>query len=95
MDSTTNIQNILHDYKKEMQDELAAILHYWQHHTVDNNNGGFFGKINNLNEPDANAAKGVVLHARILWTFSAAYSCTNNKEHLAIADRAFINPVLI
>jgi mannobiose 2-epimerase len=88
MTSTTNIQSILHDYKKEMQDELSAILHYWQHHTVDNNNGGFFGKINNINEPDATAAKGVVLNARILWTFSAAYSFTSNKEHLAIAERA-------
>src|SRR3954452_16025357 len=89
MTSTTNIQSILQDYKKEMQDELTAILHYWQQHTVDNNNDGFFGKINNLNEPDAAAAKGVVLHARILWTFSAAYPFTKNKEHLAIADRAF------
>src|SRR3954451_13229194 len=89
MTSTTNIQSILQDYKKEMQDELAAILHYWQQHTVDINNGGFFGKINNMNEPDIAAAKGVVLHARILWTFSAAYSFTNNKAHIAIANRAF------
>src|SRR5947209_12881021 len=88
MTSSTKIQNILQNYKKEMQDELNAILQYWQQHTVDNNNGGFFGKINNINEPDTTAAKGVVLHARILWTFSAAYSFINNKEHLAIADRA-------
>jgi mannobiose 2-epimerase len=89
MTSATNIQNLLHDYKKEMQDELSAILHYWQQHTVDNNNGGFFGKVSNINEPDAAAARGVVLHARILWTFSAAYAFTNKKEKLAIADRAF------
>ena len=72
-----------------MQEELSAIVHYWQQHTVDNTSGGFFGKINNANEPEAYAAKGVVLHARILWTFSAAYSFTNNKEQLAIAERAF------
>src|SRR3954464_15655419 len=89
MTSTTNIQNILLDYRKEMQDELAAILHYWQQHTSDNINGGFFGKINNINEPDTTAAKGVVLYARILWTFSAAYSFTGNKEHLSFAERAF------
>jgi len=89
MASTTNIQNILQDYRKEMQDELAAILHYWQLYTVDNTNGGFFGKVNNINEPDAAAGKGIVLHARILWTFSAAYSLTNDRDQLAIADRAF------
>jgi len=89
MTLNANIQSILPDYKKEMQDELAAILHYWQQHTVDNNSGGFFGKINNINEPDTTAAKGVVLHARILWTFSAAYAFTNDHEHLAIAARAF------
>jgi cellobiose epimerase len=89
MTQTANIQNILLHYKQEMQDELSAILYYWQQHTIDNIYGGFIGKINNENIADATAAKGVVLHARILWTFAAAYTFTNNKEHLAIAKRAF------
>ena len=72
-----------------MKDELASILNYWQQHTIDDSHGGFYGKINNDNKADITAAKGVVLHARILWTFSAAYAFTHNKEHLQIAERAF------
>lgn len=72
-----------------MKAELDAILQYWQQHTIDNINGGFYGKVNNENIADENAAKGVVLHARILWTFSAACKMTGNKSHLQIAERAF------
>ncbi len=72
-----------------MKVELSSILSYWQQYTTDTVNGGFYGKINNNNVPDITAAKGVVLHARILWTFAAAYNINRNKEHLAIAARAF------
>ena len=84
-----NLTNILSSYRQDMKEELNAILHYWQQHTMDENNGGFWGKINNQNIPDVYAPKGVVLNARILWTFSAAFIFTQKKEHLQIADRAF------
>ncbi|MDQ2752017.1 MAG: AGE family epimerase/isomerase [Bacteroidota bacterium] len=87
--SSSHIVNKLQQYRQEMKDELSSILHYWQEHTMDETNGGFWGKINNQNIPDVYAPKGVVLNARILWTFSAAYSFTQNKEHLQIAERAF------
>ena len=83
------LQSLLSDYKMEMNAELHSILNYWQQHTVDKVNGGFLGKINNKNIADATAAKGVVLHARILWTFSAAYSFSNNESHLLTAKTAF------
>ncbi len=89
MISAANLPSVLSVYQKEMKEELHSILQYWQQHTVDKRNGGFYGKINNRNIPDVYAPKGVVLHARILWTFSAAYSFTHNKEHLQIAEMAF------
>ena len=84
-----NLTNILSSYQQEMKEELNAILHYWQQHTIDETNGGFWGKINNGNIPDVYAPKGVVLNARILWTFSAAFGFTQKKEHLQTAERSF------
>ncbi len=89
MMSSENIQSLLSSYQREMKAELASILHYWQQHIIDAGSDGFYGKISNDNVADATAAKGVVLHARILWTFSAVYSFTGDKEHLKTAERAF------
>jgi mannobiose 2-epimerase len=58
-------------------------------YSVDEKHGGFYGKIDNSNVVYNDAPKGLVLNARILWTFSAAYNYTKEKKHLAIADRAF------
>jgi mannobiose 2-epimerase len=59
--------------KKEWSNELQSILSYWMANAVDVKHGGFFGSINNENIPDIHAPKGLVLHSRILWTFSIAY----------------------
>jgi mannobiose 2-epimerase len=72
-----------------LQKELAAILDYWIKYTQDEAYGGFYGKLGNDNRPVPEAAKGAVLNARILWTFSAAYNSTRNPQYLAIADRAY------
>lgn len=69
--------------------ELENILRYWAENTVDETHGGFYGQINNLNEVNETAVKGVVLNARILWTFSAAVCCLKNKKYVTIAGRAF------
>ncbi|SFQ36676.1 AGE family epimerase/isomerase [Parafilimonas terrae] len=75
--------------KQQLYNELLSILDYWMKHTVDEINGGFFGKIDNANDVYATAPKGAVLNARILWTFSAAYNAINNEKYLSIATRAF------
>jgi mannobiose 2-epimerase len=79
----------LQQYYHEMQEELAVILAYWKTHTPDKELGGFAGKINHANEIIPGAPKGVVLNARILWTFAAAHSFTNDKNDAAVAQRAY------
>lgn len=73
-------------FRKELIDN---ILPYWINKMADNVNGGFYGQIdgNDILHPEAN--KGVVLNARILWTFSAAYRMLNDKQYLDIATRAY------
>jgi mannobiose 2-epimerase len=79
----------LHQYKKELHEELDSILSYWIENSIDELNGGFFGKIDNANDVYTTAPKGAVLNARILWTFSAAYNFNKEEKYLSTATRAF------
>ena len=76
-------------YKKELQNELSAILNFWQQNTIDTAFGGFYGKLDNSNKVFHDAPKGSVLNSRILWAFSSAYNLTGNKDYLNMAKRAF------
>lgn len=80
---------ILPRFRKEMAEELSSILDYWVTNTVDEKQGGFFGKIDNSNIVDTDAPKGVVLNSRILWTFAAAYQQEKKQRWLEIATRAY------
>lgn len=65
------------------------ILPYWIRNMQDIENGGFYGRIDGYDRQYPKADKGIVLNARILWTFSAAYRVLKNPEYLRIADRAY------
>ena len=73
----------------ELKQELYNILTYWMQNTIDHKNGGFFGEVNNLNEVNTEANKGIILNARILWTFSAAYNTIKSNQYLVVAKRAY------
>ncbi|GHT75048.1 cellobiose 2-epimerase [Bacteroidia bacterium] len=76
--------------KQELHRELVEdILPYWIKKTIDNEHGGFYGRIDGHEHLHKQANKGAVLNARILWTFSAAYRLFKNPEYLATAARAF------
>jgi mannobiose 2-epimerase len=80
---------ILKNFKSEVDKELHSILSWWIKYALDKENGGFYGKINNNNCVDNKAEKGLVLNARILYTFSSAYLQNSKNEYLKIADDAF------
>ena len=73
----------------EMQDVLENnILPFWLEKMQDNENGGFYGRIDGNNQLHPDAEKGAILNARILWTFSAAYRVLEKGELLEAATRA-------
>jgi cellobiose epimerase len=80
---------VLQQFKHELQEELLQILDYWMKYTVDHENGGFYGSVNNDNVADTNAPKGIVLMSRICWSFSAAYRFSKLPKHYEMAERAF------
>ena len=76
-------------FKKEIQDVLTGnILPFWIDKMVDHENGGFYGRIDGHGNLHADAEKGGILNARILWTFSAAYRVLGKSEYLEMATRA-------
>ena len=76
-------------FKKEMQDVLTGnILPFWIDKMFDHENGGFYGRIDGHGNLHADAEKGGILNARILWTFSAAYRVLGKSEYLEMATRA-------
>lgn len=76
-------------YKKELKEELENILRYWVKHTIDPEEGGFYGRIDGDDKVVPGAPKGVVLNSRILWTFSAARHYTNEPAYRQVAKRAY------
>jgi mannobiose 2-epimerase len=82
-------RNILRGFRKELNDELVSnILPYWSRFR-DIKRGGYFGEISNEGIIDDNAPKGLVMHARFLWTYSAAYRFNGDAASSAEAERCY------
>lgn len=77
---------MINQMKQEMEQVLHDnILNYWMTHAVDRERGGFYGRIDGHGQLHADADRGAVLHARILWAFAAAYRVTGREEYLDTA----------
>ncbi len=80
----------VHGLRQKVEAELLSnILPFWLENTIDNKYGGFKGRIANDLTSFPRASKGLILNARILWTFSKAYSVYRDPVYLATARRAF------
>jgi cellobiose epimerase len=83
------LNNKLGILKAEVESELVKnILPFWSNRMVDNENGGFYGRIEGNGVVHSTADKGSVLNSRILWTFSSAYRVLKNPDYLKIATRS-------
>jgi mannobiose 2-epimerase len=78
------------DLRQKVESELLSdILPFWLMYTIDNEFGGFRGQIANDLTIDPFADKGLILNARILWTFPKAFSVYGDPVYLATAQRAY------
>lgn len=75
--------------KEECKAELTGrIIPFWNR-LRDNENGGFYGFMDNELNVDKRADKGVILNSRILWFYSAVYMCIGGEELLDNARHAY------
>ena len=79
----------LNKLKISLKNELDNILEYWMKYSLDNEYGGFYGRIDHHNHLIPKSSKSCILNTRILWTFSAAYNFLKRKELLEVANRAY------
>jgi 4-O-beta-D-mannosyl-D-glucose phosphorylase len=78
-----------HELARRMRSELESdILPFWLPY-VDREGGGFYGLVRNDGGFDAAAPKGLVMHSRFLWAYSAAYERYAKPEYLAAARAAY------
>lgn len=78
-------------WRRELEDELRArILGFWMKRTINEKHGGFVGEIKHDITVNEDADKGLVLNARILWTFASAYRVYKDQAYLTMAQRAYM-----
>lgn len=77
-------------WKEQLQSELQDnILQFWIQKTVDREHGGFIGEMDQHHQINKQSDKGLVLNARILWSFASAYRLLPSPEYMEMADRAY------
>lgn len=78
----------------DLRQRIAAELHgnilpFWIEHTLDEEQGGFYGALTNDLVVHNEIPRSAVLTARILWTYSTAYRVYQDARYLAMARRAY------
>ncbi|OWR30683.1 N-acyl-D-glucosamine 2-epimerase [Saccharibacillus sp. O23] len=90
MSETGKTAQPISDWHRELEQELRGnILRFWIERVPSETDDGFVGEIGADLSVHADADRSLVLNARILWTFSAAYRRYAEAAYLETADRAY------
>jgi mannobiose 2-epimerase len=77
-------------FSSAVSDHLFGhIMPFWCGPAVDHEQGGWMGWLSNDLKPDRSKPKGLIVHARILWAFSAVHRVRPEKIFREMADRAY------
>ena len=78
--------------RSAMRAELTQrILPFWMERAHDRHRGGTIGFIDEDDHADLAAPKGVILHARVLWTYSAAFRTLGDDAYRVAADQSAVH----
>jgi cellobiose epimerase len=84
------MENRLTTLARQMEQELRQdILPFWLKYPADREKGGFYGAITNDLQINDEVERSLVLCARVLWTFSAAYRLYRDPAYLEMAQHAY------
>jgi mannobiose 2-epimerase len=80
----------IQQFSQAVRDELDNnLIPFWLEKSVDSEYGGFIGQMSNDGTIDPRALKGLILNARLLWTFSALYRSNEDNRYRDMAQRAY------
>ena len=65
------------------------ILRFWENYTLDQEHGGFVGRVDDDHVIHPKADKAVILNTRLLWTYASAYLNLGSTKYRLLADRAY------
>jgi mannobiose 2-epimerase len=81
--------SMINDFRASVLKELADNILPWWEKARDLRNGGFYGRVENDGRVDPGHDKGVVMHSRFLWTYSAADLFSGNHSYARLAEHAY------
>src|SRR5258705_11009354 len=82
----------LQELRTAMHAELTErILPFWMDRAHDRRRGGTIGLVDEDAHADLTAPKGAILHARVLWTFSAAFRALGDEAYRDAADQSAVH----
>lgn len=76
-------------FTTSLEEELTGILDWWVREMTDDEQGGFYGRVDGCNRLHAEADKGIMLHTQLLWTFARAARIKGDPVYRSMADRAW------
>ncbi len=88
MSMNSLLPDIQSDREKIINLLNQTVIPFWLHFARDKNYGGFRGKLSRDGEPVQKSPKGLVQHARYLWSFSAFFEHTSDPEFQELANWA-------
>jgi mannobiose 2-epimerase len=71
-----------------MEELIRNIMPYWIKNMPDRDGDGFYGRIDGRENVVAEAPRGAILNARILWSFPAAWVKVRDPLYMEMATRA-------
>ena len=72
----------MNNFSNETERELKQhILPFWMN-LIDEEFGGFYGKVDSHHRITKDYPKGSIVNSRILWTFSASFNRYHDKAYL-------------
>ncbi len=87
-DVVTSVEavNLAQAAERELHGNL---LPFWRTRCLDENCGGFVAAMDNAGQLRPEAPKGLILNARLLWTFAALFRELRDERDRKLAGRAF------
>ncbi|TVR72730.1 MAG: N-acyl-D-glucosamine 2-epimerase, partial [Marinilabiliales bacterium] len=83
-------ENVIAELRDFALQELENnLLPFWGKRMADRVNGGFLGAVNQEGNPLPGEPKGLILNARMLWTFAAVYNHDKRYDYMDLALRAW------
>ncbi|TAH02894.1 MAG: N-acyl-D-glucosamine 2-epimerase [Sphingobacteriales bacterium] len=89
LQSNTEINKIKIQLSKDINRELQEILCWWMKYTVMPGKKDFFSEVSYQNNQSDKNERGLVLYARLLWTFSTVCQHNYQEAYLETANLAY------